>query len=68
MVSRVRPTLNTVPQPLADSLCAPFGLVQVPHPVELPEVAINLFWHARVHRDPANAWLRGLVTGLFAAG
>lgn len=56
----------TVPQRLADRLVEPFGLVQVPHPVKLPEVAINLFWHARYHRAPANQWLRGTVFDLFA--
>lgn len=58
----------TVPQRLADRLVEPFGLVQVPHPVKLPEVAINLFWHARYHRAPANQWLRGTVFDLFADG
>ena len=31
-----------------------------------PAVAINLFWHAKYHRDPANLWLRQLLVELFA--
>ncbi|MBL0419033.1 LysR family transcriptional regulator [Ramlibacter sp. AW1] len=51
----------TVPERLADRMKQPFGLVAVPHPADLPEVGINMFWHAKYHRDPANQWLRGLV-------
>ncbi len=57
--------LATVPEPLAQRLAGPFGLSQVRHPVALPEVSINLFWHAKAHRDPANQWLRSLIFELF---
>jgi DNA-binding transcriptional LysR family regulator len=56
----------TVPQRLADRLLKPFGLVQVAHPVKIPDVAINVFWHAKYHRSPANQWLRGILFELFA--
>ena len=56
----------TVPERLAERLSAPFGLTYLPHPVKLPEVAINLFWHAKVHRSPAHQWLRDVVFDLFA--
>ena len=55
----------TVPQRLARRLVEPFGLTYRPHPVPLPEVAINVFWHAKMHRSPANQWLRGVVFELF---
>lgn len=58
----------TVPERLAQRLADPFGLAWLPHPVKLPEVAINVFWHAKVHRSPANQWLRGLVFDLFTDG
>ncbi|GAA5236598.1 LysR family transcriptional regulator [Verticiella sediminum] len=51
----------TVPERYAQRLAGPFGLAYCPHPVALPSVDINLFWHARFHRDPANRWLRGFV-------
>jgi DNA-binding transcriptional LysR family regulator len=57
--------ITTVPQRLAERLVEPFGLVQVPHPAKLPDVAINVFWHAKYHRAPANRWLRGVVFELF---
>ena len=55
----------TVTERLADSLVEPFALVSRPHPVDLPPVAINVFWHAKVHRSPAHQWLRGLLFELF---
>ncbi|ACB33073.1 transcriptional regulator, LysR family [Leptothrix cholodnii SP-6] len=58
----------TVPERLAQRLADPFGLAWLPHPVKLPEVAINVFWHAKVHRSPANQWLRSLVFDLFTDG
>lgn len=55
----------TVPERLAHQLVEPFGLTFVGHPAKLPEVAINLFWHAKFHRAPANQWLRTLVFDTF---
>ena len=57
--------LATVTERLAESLAEPFDLRYLPHPIELPEVAINVFWHATVHRSSAHQWLRGLVFALF---
>ena len=57
--------IATVPERLADRLLEPFGLVKLPHPAKLPDVAINVFWHAKYHRAPANRWLRGVVFDLF---
>jgi len=51
----------TVPERFAMRCTQPFGLVYVPHPAPLPEIAIKLFWHAKYHRDPANRWLRQLL-------
>ena len=56
----------TVPERLADRLVEPFGLTKVTHPAKLPDVAINVFWHAKYHRSPANQWLRGILFDLFA--
>lgn len=57
--------IASVPERLAERLTGPFDLVQVPHPAKLPPVAINLLWHAKYHRAPANQWLRGVVFELF---
>ena len=56
----------TVPERLAQALVGPFGLVYVKHPAPLPEIAINMFWHAKYHKDPASEWLRGLVFRIHA--
>jgi DNA-binding transcriptional LysR family regulator len=55
----------TVTERLAESLVEPFDLTYRLHPIDLPEIAINVFWHAKVHRSPAHQWLRGVVFDLF---
>ncbi len=51
---------------LAERMDAPFELRDLVHPVKLPKIAINMFWHAKFHKDPANQWLRSLVFDLDA--
>lgn len=58
--------LATVPERFALCCEVPFGLTSLPHPVALPEIAINLFWHGKYHKDPANRWLRQLMFDLFS--
>jgi DNA-binding transcriptional LysR family regulator len=58
----------TVPERLAQALAEPFGLSYVRHPAKLPEIAIDLFWHGRYNKDPANAWLRSLIVRLHGEG
>lgn len=58
--------LATVPERLATSCEGPFNLCILPPPVELPNIEINLFWHARFNKDPANRWLRQLMFDLFS--
>ena len=58
--------IATVPERLAQKLAEPFGLSWVRHPAKLPPIAINLFWHARCHKDPANEWLRALLVRIYA--
>jgi DNA-binding transcriptional LysR family regulator len=58
--------IATVPERLADSIAKPFGLSYTAHPVKLPQIAINMFWHAKYHKDPANQWLRSLLFELHA--
>ena len=53
--------VSTVPERLAVALSGPFELAYVKHPATLPEIAINMFWHAKYNKDPANEWLRDLV-------
>lgn len=67
----VGPVLQTtdmiavVPRRFADVACVPFDLAAVACPVAIPESVINVFWHARNHREPANQWLRQLIVDTF---
>ncbi|MDO9216155.1 MAG: LysR substrate-binding domain-containing protein, partial [Lacisediminimonas sp.] len=58
----------TVPERLAEKMAKPFNLKYVAHPIKLPQIAINLFWHAKYHRDPANQWLRSLIFDMHSDG
>jgi len=56
----------TLPERMAQRITGPFGLHYLPHPVKLPEASIDLFWHARMQRDPGHQWLRRQIVELFA--
>ena len=56
----------TVPERLAQRMTEPFGLSYLAHPAKLPDMAINVFWHAKYHRAPDSRWLRTLVFDTFA--
>lgn len=58
--------IAVVPRRFADCACKPFGLATAPCPVKIPESVINVFWHARNHREAANQWLRQVVVEQFA--
>lgn len=58
--------IATVPERFAERVAGPFGLAYLPHPAKLPEIAINLFWHAKSHKDPANQWLREAIIRMHA--
>jgi DNA-binding transcriptional LysR family regulator len=60
--------IATVPERYAIACVKPFGLRYVPHPISLPEININLFWHAKFNKEPANKWLRSLIFETFADG
>ncbi len=53
--------IATVPEALVQPDLHPLALGYARHPVALPRLSINAFWHARAHRDPANRWLRNVI-------
>jgi DNA-binding transcriptional LysR family regulator len=59
--------LWSVPALLAETLSKHYPLVVKPHPLELPEIEICVYWHERYHRDPANRWLRERIVQQFAS-
>ena len=60
-ILRATDMIATVPEAFAQQVAGAFELVSVAHPAGLPDIAINVFWHAKFHKDPANQWLRGLI-------
>ena len=55
----------TVPERLAWRIQDAFQLATCAHPAALPDIAINMYWHAKFNRDPANLWLRQQLLHLF---
>jgi DNA-binding transcriptional LysR family regulator len=58
--------ISSVPERFARACVAPFNLRYLPHPVVQAPIDINLFWHAKYHRDPGNQWLRGVIFDTFS--
>ena len=53
--------IATVPEALAQADLRTSAIKFANHPLELPTLPIELFWHARSHHDPANIWLRKII-------
>ncbi len=43
------------------------GVVMLPLPLEVEVMDIELLWHERMHHDPGNQLLRGVIEALFSA-
>lgn len=56
----------TVPERYVRESMGPFNLTYLSLPVPVPEFDVNLFWHARFHKEPGNQWLRSLMAELAA--
>ncbi|MGX7006089.1 LysR family transcriptional regulator [Caballeronia sp. KNU42] len=52
--------IAVVPEAYANRTLKPFGLETAQSPVKIPEIVINVLWHAKNHREPGNQWLRQL--------
>lgn len=60
------PVVVTMHARLAKLFASELGLSLSPPPVELPEVAVSLLWHASYDHDPAHVWLRQIVVRMVA--
>jgi len=58
--------VTTVPEKIATCLTPPYELRFVPHPLDLPSLQINLFWHTKFQHEPGNRWLRTLISDRFS--
>lgn len=57
--------IATLPRALGVTMKNGPAVVMLDHPVDLPTVDIRLLWHERFHEDPANRWLRRVLTRVF---
>lgn len=58
--------IAVVPEAYAESTLKPFGLEASPCPVKIPDIVINVLWHAKNHREAGNQWLRQLIVDSFS--
>ena len=55
----------TVPRRVAETLVRIAHVKSLPPPIPLPVFAIKQHWHERYQQDPANRWLRSVISDLF---
>jgi DNA-binding transcriptional LysR family regulator len=59
--------LAIVPEVMAADWARLWPVRPVPMPVPVPPYAVRLYWHRKVHNDPAVRWLRAQVADEFGA-
>lgn len=57
--------LVILPEQLGRHLAAPGNIKVLPLPFDIPTYHIMQHWHERYSQDPANQWLRGMISDLF---
>ncbi len=55
----------TVPGRVARSFVKSAKLKILKPPIKFPDIEIKQHWHERFHHDPANRWMRGVISQLF---
>jgi DNA-binding transcriptional LysR family regulator len=65
-VVREAPVIATMHSRVALFFAGSMGLSVSPPPVDLPDIAISMMWHASSDADPANRWLRETIRTLRA--
>lgn len=65
-ILKVSDMVAVAPEVFAKQAFELTGLASSPCPVPLPEITINMLWHAQNHRDPGNQWLRHHVFEMMA--
>ena len=53
--------LLTMPQLLADNLTQGLAVCQVPLPLVMADLELDLYWHINAEQDPANRWFRHVI-------
>ncbi len=65
-VVREAPVIATMHSRLAQFFAGSMGLAVSPAPIELPDVAISMLWHASNDADPGHRWMRETILKLRA--
>lgn len=60
--------IATVPRDLAEFFVQHGEVRYVDTPMKSPVIDVHLFWHQRLHKDPAHTWLRKQIHELFRQG
>ena len=60
------PLISTMPSRLARYFAETFHLATSPAPVELPNLAVSLLWHASFDQDLGHLWLRQTISAVAA--
>jgi DNA-binding transcriptional LysR family regulator len=60
--------IATVPRQIGETLARHGGLAVLQCPVDVPPFTVKQYWHARMHHDPANRWLRNLCAAMYMNG
>ncbi len=55
------------PTALAGFMRGRCGLEEIPCPLDIEPFDVVMYWHDRVHHDPAHRWLRALIARNFGA-
>jgi DNA-binding transcriptional LysR family regulator len=58
-IARTSDLIASVPERHTANLRRGLHAFALPFPV--PEITVSLFWHPRLHADPAHRWLRGVI-------
>ena len=56
--------IATIPNRLAQFMKQFANIKVLAPPIPLPKIRVSLYWHERFHREPGNAWLRGVYIKL----
>lgn len=56
--------IATIPSRVIRSFSHPEWLRTLELPLKIPNLSVCQYWHERAHQDPANRWLRGVISEL----
>ncbi len=58
--------LTTIPARYAEQLASHYDLDIFPFPLKQPARELFMYWHNSLEKDPANVWLRQMISDIYA--